>query len=74
MNTKTLNFSLNISSSQVLRYYQGDAKYLIVTVDDGQRVQLPLINFRPFIGENGLQGDFEVTFNSDFKLLELKKI
>ena len=71
MNNKTLQFSLNISASEILRYYQGNAKNLIVTLDNGQRVQLPLINFRPFISELGLMGEFEVVFTDEHKLVSL---
>jgi len=72
MHNKTLRFSLNISPTDILRYYQGSAKNLVVTLDNGQRVQLPLINFRPFITDLGLKGQFEVVFTEEFKLVSLK--
>ena len=71
---QTLKFSLNIPQSKILRYYEGHVKNLIVTLDNGKRVQLPLINFRPFISDEGLQGLFEVTFTSEFKLVSLNRI
>ncbi len=74
MQNQALKFSLNIPHSQVLRYYQGNAKNLIVTLDSGKRVQLPLGNFQPFISEQGLQGHFEVVFTPEFKLVSLQKI
>jgi len=71
MANQTLSFSLKIPHSEILRYYQGSAKNLVVTLNDGQRVQLPLINFRPFISDLGLYGDFEVIFTDEFKLVSL---
>lgn len=74
MQNQTLRFSLKISSSKILRYYEGNAKHLIVTLNDGQRVQLPLDNFRPFISDLGLYGEFEVIFDQNFKLVSLKQL
>jgi len=74
MQNKTLRFSLNISQSDILRYYQGNAKNLVVTLDSGQRVQLPLINFRPFISDLGLKGQFEVVFTPEHKLVSLNQL
>ena len=74
MKNQSLRFSLKISADQILRYYEGNAKNLIVTLNNGQRVQLPLINFRPFISDLGLYGNFEVVFSQKFKLVSLKKL
>ena len=74
MPDQTLTFSLSIPQSKVLRYYQGNAKHLIVTLSNGKRVQLPLENFRPFISDLGLYGDFKVVFTQQFKLISLEKI
>ncbi len=74
MNNQILNFSLNIPQSKILLYYKGNAKNLIVTLSNGKRVQLPLINFREFISEQGLHGDFEVEFTSEFKLISLNRV
>lgn len=69
-----LQFNLNISSSEIIRLYKGQAQQLITTLDNGQRVQLPLINFRPFINDLGLHGRFEVEFSPEFKLISLTKL
>jgi len=74
MPNQTLNFSLKIPQSEMLRLYQGSAKNLVVTLSSGQRVQLPLINFRPFINDLGLYGSFEVIFTDEHKLVSLKKL
>lgn len=73
MNTK-LQFNLNISASEILRFYNGSARNLRVTLASGQNIQLPLSNFRPFVNENGLHGHFEVEFTEQFKLVELVKL
>lgn len=66
-----LFFTLNISNQEILRYYEGNAQNLIVNLNDGRRVQLPLINFRPYINDLGLNGKFIVKFNEENKLIDL---
>ncbi len=74
MHNKTLRFSLKIPSSKMLQFYEGHAKNLVVTLNNGQTVQLPLINFRPFVTDLGLYGEFEVVFTQEFKLVSLHKL
>jgi len=69
-----LYFSLNVSREQALRYYQGTAHTVIVTASNGQKLQFPATHIRPFISQNGIQGRFSIQFDSDHKLLGLKRI
>lgn len=71
---QSLRFTLDIPHHEIMRFYQGNAQHLKVTLQDGRTVQLPLNNFRPFVSSSGLQGNFEVKFSDAFKLLSLKKI
>ncbi len=74
MPNQSLRFSLNIPQNKILHFYRGHVKNLIVTLDSGKRVQLPLVNFQPYISEHGLYGDFEVIFSDKFKLITLKRL
>jgi transposase InsO family protein len=69
-----LYFNLNISREQALRYYQGTARTIIVTVNTGQKVQFPAEHIRPFIEQNGIQGQFSIQFNKDNKLIGLNRV
>jgi len=69
-----LQFSLNISREQALRYYQGTATTVIVTAITGQKLQFPAEHIRPFIDQNGIQGQFNIQFDKENKLIKLNRI
>jgi hypothetical protein len=69
-----LQFSLNISREQALRYYQGSARTVIVTAVTGQKLQFPAEHIRSFIDQNGIQGEFRIQFDKDNKLIGLNRI
>jgi len=69
-----LQFYLNISRKEVLRYYQGTASTVIVTSTTGKKIQFPAEHIRRFIGQNGIEGKFSIQFSDDHKLLGLKRI
>jgi len=70
----SLVFNLKIPQSEILRYYKGNAKNILVTLKNGQRVQLPIENFRPYVSDLGLYGEFEVVFTDEFKLVSLVRL
>ncbi|KJZ14265.1 MAG: DUF2835 domain-containing protein [Marinomonas sp.] len=53
--------------------YQGRAKYLVVQSRDGRNIQLPLTIFRPFLTHSGIYGTFEVEFDQNYRLVDIKK-
>ncbi|PHS31434.1 MAG: hypothetical protein COA95_06475 [Methylophaga sp.] len=69
-----LQFNLDISREQALRYYQGTAKTVIVTTITGQKLQFPAEHIRSFIDQNGIQGVFTIQFDKDNKLVALNRI
>ena len=73
MNQK-LRFQLAIPQQEIMRFYQGNAQNLRVTLDDGRTIQLPLNNFRHFVDNSGLHGQFEVEFTKQHKLVSLIKL
>jgi len=68
-----LQFYLNISREQALRYYQGTAKVVVVTTVDGQKLQFPAEHIRSFIGQDGIEGRFCIRFDDAHKLLGIKR-
>ncbi|PHS70285.1 MAG: hypothetical protein COB23_03995 [Methylophaga sp.] len=71
---KELHFELNLTRKQALRYYEGSVRFVIVTAENGQKIQFPAQHIRPFIDQNGVEGRFAIQFDSDNKLLSLNKL
>jgi hypothetical protein len=69
-----VRFKLDIDKTEALRYYQGHARFVIVTAENGQRLQFLAKHIRAFIEPDGLHGDFSITFDSNNKLIEIKRI
>ncbi|MDB2705050.1 DUF2835 domain-containing protein [Pseudomonadota bacterium] len=71
---KTVRFRLNISRDEVLRYYHGTARNVIVHAENGQRVQFPAEHIRQFIDHLGVNGVFSIRFSDDNKLIGLQRV
>lgn len=69
-----ITFSLSISADQILRYYSGTANAVVVTADNGQTLQIPASNLRPFVTQHGIAGCFELTLDERNKLIDLRKL
>ncbi|NQY26374.1 MAG: DUF2835 domain-containing protein [Piscirickettsiaceae bacterium] len=69
-----IRFYLNLSQEQALKYYQGSARFVVVTAENGQRIQFPAEHIRSFIGTSGIQGWFSITFDKNNKLIDIKRI
>ncbi|MFM2481207.1 DUF2835 domain-containing protein [Celerinatantimonas sp. YJH-8] len=67
-------FSLSVSYEDYLRVYQGTAKNIIVTCDNGLTLQLPAERFRPFVSQLGVIGRFRLTTDNNHKFKSLEKI
>ena len=70
----SITFRLNISADKFLRYYQGQAHSVSVVGDDGRRIRLPAVKFRPFLERSGIHGHFRIDFDDNFKFRSLTKI
>lgn len=67
-------FSALLSAEQCLQYYRGNVKYIVVTTDDGQRVQLQFRHVQPFVDSLGLRGRFRLTVSEQGAFVQLEKI
>ncbi len=74
MTTREFDFSLSISAERIQRVYRGDAKYLLVHTDEGLKLQLPALNFRPFVTDQGIHGRYRVRIDRHNKILDLKQM
>ena len=69
-----LQFYLNISREQAMLYYQGTARFVVVTAMNGQKIQFPAEHIRSFIGLEGIEGRFSIQFDDNNKLIGLQRL
>ncbi|MCS4307943.1 hypothetical protein M2404_002291 [Rheinheimera pacifica] len=67
-------FNASLSAEQCYGYYRGDIKYVIVTTDNGERVQLQFRHFQRYVDMNGLRGRFRLTLAENDSFIALEKI
>lgn len=70
----TIRFKLNISEDQLLKYYRGHARNVVVQDSKGMNVSFPVDAIRPFVLQGGVRGYFEMIVDDNNKLIELKKV
>ena len=50
-----VTFSLSISNEKYLQYYKGSAKAVVVTADDGRKIQFPASKLQRFVKHDGIR-------------------
>ncbi|NNE63413.1 MAG: DUF2835 domain-containing protein [Gammaproteobacteria bacterium] len=71
---RKFKFNLKLSAEKVQHIYGGQARYILVYTDDGISLQLPASNFRQYVTERGIHGQFEVEIDDKNKLISLRII
>ncbi|WP_019029066.1 DUF2835 domain-containing protein [Colwellia piezophila] len=69
----TYYFSLNVSATEFLPYYQGTIQNVVVTTTLGTKVQFPAMHLRKHLNASGIQGDFCLKTQNN-KFLSLVKL
>lgn len=67
-------FNASLSAEQCYGYYRGDIRYVVVTADSGERVQLQFRHFQRFVDVNGFRGRFRLTVDENDAFVALEKI
>ena len=67
-------FSMALSAEKCKLYYAGKINSVVVTADNGETIQLPLLRFRPFMTTIGLRGRFRLRLGDNNKFLDLQQI
>ena len=67
-------FSIKISPEQYLAYYQRSVNNVSVVATDGRRIQFPARLLQKFVTHDGIEGTFEMEFDDQHKLIELRKL
>lgn len=71
---KTLRFSLRLSEQELLKYYRGHARNVMVEDAQGKTMAFPIEVIRPFVTKEGVYGRFEMTVDDNFKFIDIKKL
>ncbi|WP_252177122.1 DUF2835 family protein [Endozoicomonas sp. 4G] len=67
-------FSVSLNSQQVLQYYQGKKNRVQVNTREGFSMSIPYDILLKFVTREGVHGTFEISYGSDGKLGELRKL
>lgn len=67
-------FTLNISYQAFLAHYSGAASAVQVVTEQGLRIQLPAVKFRPFLSQLGLKGRFRLTTDHNHRFIKLESL
>ena len=69
-----IRFQLAMPAEKYLAYYQGKAGYINVRSLDNRNIRFPANAIRKFLKHEGIFGLFEIQFDENNKLIEIKKI
>jgi len=69
-----IRFRLNIPAREYEAYYTGEARNVVVTMQNGRRLQFPAANLRSFFQHDGVKGEFVLRFDENNKLVELVRL
>ncbi|MFZ1082030.1 MAG: DUF2835 family protein [Candidatus Kryptoniota bacterium] len=71
---KRFEFHLNISAEKYLDYYRGTAQQVVARCPDGLTVYFPASLLKQFVTSGGIQGDFVLTCDDNFKNADLRRL
>ncbi len=71
---KRFEFYLNISPEDFLDYYRGTARQVIAHCPGGLNVKFPASLLKQFVTSAGIQGDFVLTCDDNFKNPDLRRL
>jgi len=69
-----VRFGLNILYDDYLAYYQGAVQRVSVVTEDGRRIEFPANLAQRYLTHQGIQGRFELEFDDNHKLIELRRM
>jgi len=73
-NSNRVRFALNISQDELLSYYEGTARAVMVKASDGRNIQFPANVLQQFVTRDGIQGVFEMEFDKDNKFVNIRRV
>jgi hypothetical protein len=67
-------FHLHLTSLQCLEYYRGEARHVVALATNGQTVRFPANLLQRFVTQDGIEGDFVLTCDTDHKNARLERV
>jgi hypothetical protein len=71
---QTFNFTLSIKYELCERLYVPGIDKVIMTADNGKRVQLPVKNLRNHVNPDGINGRFRLMIDENNKVKSFEKV
>ena len=71
---QTFFFTLSVKYDLCEQFYVPGNNTVIMTADNGKRIQLPVQNLRPHVSPIGINGRFRLTVDENNKLQSFEKI
>ncbi|WJG07655.1 DUF2835 family protein [Aliiglaciecola sp. LCG003] len=71
---KTYYFNLSASYDKCEKLYLAGSNAVVLVAENGERVQLPTVNLRPFVTRLGLIGRFRLIITAENKVHSFEKI
>lgn len=69
-----MRFHLTISPDDYVAYYAGKVRSVLVSSDDGRRIEFPAEHLREFVTHQGISGYFEIEFDEQRRFVALRKL
>ena len=66
--------SLNISSDEFIKHYQGSGRCVFTHTLEGQSIRFPANILQPYVTHSGVNGTFKIVFSSDNKFQSIHRI
>jgi len=66
--------ALNISSQQLVRYYEGSVSTVVARTTNGRTVRFPANVLRAVVQSDGVHGIFELVFDENCKFVSIKRL
>lgn len=71
---KELQFQINISAAQYLKYYQGTAQSVLVKDDSGTTLRFPASLLKKFVTHDGIHGRFVMQIDNNNKCIAIQRV
>jgi len=71
---RSIRIHLAIPAEKYLAYYQGRSRNIVVRAEDNRNIKFPASAIRGFLTHDGIFGQFEIQYDENNKLIEIKRI
>ncbi len=73
MSNRKVHFVLHISADKYMEVYTGTVRDVVTVASDGRKIRFPANLLRPFVGLDGIHGEFVIEFDDNNKFVAINK-